>query len=433
MRIGELAEIAGVTTRTIRHYHHVGLLSEPVRRINGYRDYRLRDAVVLARIRRLAELGLSLDEIRDVLADDEGRELRDVLLELDADLARDQEAIAAKRGAAVQVAGGRGRSGSRRGGLSGNGRGAARAARRGVRQVRPGDAVAAPRRGRGRAGPARRGAAALYARLDALHDADPADPRVAELAAEMVAAIPDSMFGQDPPRAGSASWAWSCPPPRRRRSSSKSWRRCGPDDHPLAEVRGRRADRGRPMAAAPARRAGRSGRGPLRQGPDHAAVGLLRRPGRRDGGGWSCCCGGSACRKAVRLPLLALGVYGSVMVGGMIASGVVRPHVLTDTEFRIRFGHYLDVRVPIELVESVRRVEDLRVVAEGRRRAARRAGRLADHHPPHAPRADHHHQAARETRRRPGDRLLRRNANNCHRKGADAPFIRHPSIDGLFG
>ncbi|GGS70481.1 MerR family transcriptional regulator [Planobispora rosea] len=97
MRIGELAALVGVSTRTVRHYHQLGLLPEPVRLPNGYREYRLRDAVVLARVRRLAELGLSLEEIRDVLADDQGKELREVLAELDADLARQQEAIALRR------------------------------------------------------------------------------------------------------------------------------------------------------------------------------------------------------------------------------------------------------------------------------------------------------------------------------------------------
>jgi DNA-binding transcriptional MerR regulator len=97
MRIGELAALVGVSTRTVRHYHHLGLLPEPARLANGYREYRLRDAVLLARVRRLAELGLSLDEIRDVLADDQGRELREVLQELDDDLARQQEAIAVRR------------------------------------------------------------------------------------------------------------------------------------------------------------------------------------------------------------------------------------------------------------------------------------------------------------------------------------------------
>jgi DNA-binding transcriptional MerR regulator len=97
MRIGELAALVGVSSRTVRHYHHLGLLPEPERLSNGYREYRLRDAVALARVRRLAELGLSLDEIRDVVEDDRGRELREVLEELDRDLERQQRAIEARR------------------------------------------------------------------------------------------------------------------------------------------------------------------------------------------------------------------------------------------------------------------------------------------------------------------------------------------------
>ncbi|MFF2851522.1 MerR family transcriptional regulator [Streptomyces sp. NPDC058001] len=97
MRIGELSAVVGVTTRAIRHYHHLGLLPEPERRPNGYRDYGLRHAVVLARIRRLTELGLGLAEVRDVLADDAGRELVEVLGELDDDLARQEEALRERR------------------------------------------------------------------------------------------------------------------------------------------------------------------------------------------------------------------------------------------------------------------------------------------------------------------------------------------------
>ncbi|MFD7403485.1 MerR family transcriptional regulator [Streptomyces sp. NPDC059866] len=97
MRIGELAAAVGVTTRTVRHYHHQGLLPEPERLSNGYRDYTLRHAVVLARIRRLTELGLGLAEVRDVLADDAGRDLSEVLEELDADLARQEAAIRERR------------------------------------------------------------------------------------------------------------------------------------------------------------------------------------------------------------------------------------------------------------------------------------------------------------------------------------------------
>lgn len=97
MRIGEIAALVGLTTRAIRHYHHVGLLPEPERRPNGYRAYSVRDAVLLARVRRLTELGLSLDEVRAVLADDAGRELAEVLEELDADLARQEADIRERR------------------------------------------------------------------------------------------------------------------------------------------------------------------------------------------------------------------------------------------------------------------------------------------------------------------------------------------------
>ncbi|MFD7609645.1 MerR family transcriptional regulator [Streptomyces sp. NPDC059828] len=97
MRIGEIAALVGVTPRAVRHYHHQGLLPEPVRQPNGYRDYSVRDAVLLARIRRLTELGLGLDEVRDVIADDAGRELMEVLKELDEDLARQQEQLGERR------------------------------------------------------------------------------------------------------------------------------------------------------------------------------------------------------------------------------------------------------------------------------------------------------------------------------------------------
>ncbi|MFB6555666.1 MerR family transcriptional regulator [Streptomyces sp. NPDC056405] len=97
MRIGELADAVGVTTRTVRHYHHQGLLPEPERLANGYRTYTLRHVVVLARIRRLTELGLGLAEVRDVLADEAGKDLAEVLEELDADLARQEVAIRERR------------------------------------------------------------------------------------------------------------------------------------------------------------------------------------------------------------------------------------------------------------------------------------------------------------------------------------------------
>jgi DNA-binding transcriptional MerR regulator len=97
LRIGEVAELAGVSTRAIRHYHQIGLLPEPARMANGYRGYELPDVVVVLRVRRLVELGMRLDEIAGVLTADRGRELRDILAELDADLAEQQRRIRMRR------------------------------------------------------------------------------------------------------------------------------------------------------------------------------------------------------------------------------------------------------------------------------------------------------------------------------------------------
>lgn len=103
MRIGELAALLGVSTRTVRYYHHQGVLPEPPRLANGYREYGMRDAIALARVRRLVALGLSLDEARDVIAEDRSRELPEILAEIDADLARQEQEIRDRRRRLAQV------------------------------------------------------------------------------------------------------------------------------------------------------------------------------------------------------------------------------------------------------------------------------------------------------------------------------------------
>lgn len=60
----ELADLAGTTLRTVRHYHDVGLLPPPPRRTNGYKSYGVSHLTIVLRIRRLVELGASLSEIR---------------------------------------------------------------------------------------------------------------------------------------------------------------------------------------------------------------------------------------------------------------------------------------------------------------------------------------------------------------------------------
>jgi DNA-binding transcriptional MerR regulator len=216
MRIGELAALAGVTTRTVRHYHRIGLLPEPARRANGYRVYTLRDVVELARVRRLTELGLGLDEVRDVLAADAGKELHEILAELDADLARQEDALRRRRARLAELL-----RQAERGGLTPEAPVSPELAavfadmsRASARLGVPEPASAAKERELlalldTTADDAHRGwlaallhalssdpeamtrAYGIYARLDELADAEVTDPRVAELARAVVDALPD--------------------------------------------------------------------------------------------------------------------------------------------------------------------------------------------------------------------------------------------------
>jgi DNA-binding transcriptional MerR regulator len=95
MRIGELAGMAGTTTRAVRHYHAIGLLAEPARDPSGYRRYGPEDLVALVRIRRLRALGMPLDEIGRALGDT--RDLPGALRALAADLEAQIAQLAALR------------------------------------------------------------------------------------------------------------------------------------------------------------------------------------------------------------------------------------------------------------------------------------------------------------------------------------------------
>ncbi|HVK28560.1 MAG TPA: MerR family transcriptional regulator [Nocardioides sp.] len=67
LTIGELASYAGVTIRTVRHYHARGLLPEPERDHSGYRRYDARAVSELIRIRTLAEAGVPLARVEQLL------------------------------------------------------------------------------------------------------------------------------------------------------------------------------------------------------------------------------------------------------------------------------------------------------------------------------------------------------------------------------
>jgi len=68
LTIGQLASYAGVTIRAVRHYHAKGLLPEPERDHSGYRRYSPAAVVELIRIRTLAEAGVPLARVRELLA-----------------------------------------------------------------------------------------------------------------------------------------------------------------------------------------------------------------------------------------------------------------------------------------------------------------------------------------------------------------------------
>lgn len=67
MRIGELTERAGVTPRTVRFYVSIGLIPAGEREGNGQHYYTEETLARLRKIDQLKQLGLSLDEIRDVI------------------------------------------------------------------------------------------------------------------------------------------------------------------------------------------------------------------------------------------------------------------------------------------------------------------------------------------------------------------------------
>jgi DNA-binding transcriptional MerR regulator len=67
LTIGQLASYAGVTVRAVRHYHAKGLLPEPPRDHSGYRRYDAKAVVELIRIRTIAEAGVPLSRVQELL------------------------------------------------------------------------------------------------------------------------------------------------------------------------------------------------------------------------------------------------------------------------------------------------------------------------------------------------------------------------------
>lgn len=59
----ELAELAGTTVKSVRHYHDIGILDQPPRASNGYKQYGVAHLVRVLQIKRLTTLGFSLAQV----------------------------------------------------------------------------------------------------------------------------------------------------------------------------------------------------------------------------------------------------------------------------------------------------------------------------------------------------------------------------------
>ena len=98
LTIGEVAKLTGVTTKTVRHYHKIGLLPEPERSGAGYRLYGAEELLRLRRVRRLRSFGLSLKQIKTVLGDTGGEHsLRETLVVLLAEVSTEIEKLQERR------------------------------------------------------------------------------------------------------------------------------------------------------------------------------------------------------------------------------------------------------------------------------------------------------------------------------------------------
>lgn len=87
LQIGEAAERASLTQRTLRYYEEKGLLSPPTRMDGGFRLYSSEDMERIDRVRQLKELlGFSLAEIKHML------EFEDVRLQIRAEWRREADA-----------------------------------------------------------------------------------------------------------------------------------------------------------------------------------------------------------------------------------------------------------------------------------------------------------------------------------------------------
>jgi DNA-binding transcriptional MerR regulator len=105
LTIGQLAAYAGVTVRAVRHYHQIGLLPEPERDAAGYRRYGATAVVSLIRIRTLANAGVPLSQIGQMLEAD-APAFAEAVQRIDSQLREEIERLEISRKQIAQLAAG---------------------------------------------------------------------------------------------------------------------------------------------------------------------------------------------------------------------------------------------------------------------------------------------------------------------------------------
>ncbi len=103
--IGQLARYAGVTIKAVRHYHKRGLLEEPPRDSSGYRRYGAEHAIALVKIKTLADAGVPLARVKELLAANPSR-FAAAIADIDRKLQERLEALAQIRERLAQLSSG---------------------------------------------------------------------------------------------------------------------------------------------------------------------------------------------------------------------------------------------------------------------------------------------------------------------------------------
>ncbi|MGW4767215.1 MerR family transcriptional regulator [Nocardia sp. NPDC004278] len=94
--IGQAAAFVGVTVKTVRHYHKLGLVGEPERDSSGYRRYGSAELLRLVQVRTLAAAGVPLAEIGPLL-DADATEFAAALSDVERQLTERIEELIARR------------------------------------------------------------------------------------------------------------------------------------------------------------------------------------------------------------------------------------------------------------------------------------------------------------------------------------------------